>query len=69
MELLKTTKSSWGIESPFLDFQFNPEEAVKEYVNRIASTIVENVELHLGIHNLHVRFHPKKHVHPNLQAL
>ena len=47
-----------SVESPFLDFQFNPEKTVEEYVNRIASFAVEDVELSLEVHNLQDRFHP-----------
>ena len=57
-----------SIKSPFLHFQFNLEETIEEYVNCITSVVVEDVELHLGIHDLQEQFHSETHVHPNLEA-
>jgi len=56
-------------ESPLLDFQFSPEETVEEYVNQIVSTVAEDVEFRLGIHDLQDWFHPKMLMHPKLHAL
>ena len=50
-----------SLESPFLDFQFNPEDTAEQYVNWIMFLITKNVELFLRIHDLQdwVPMHPK----------
>ena len=58
-----------SIDFPFLNFHFNPEDTIEEYVNRIMFVVAEDVELCLGVHKLQDRLHPKAHVNANLQAL
>ena len=36
---------------PFLEFGFDEEESVNEYVNRIMQLIATDTEFRLGIHN------------------
>ena len=67
-DLVEDDRGVVSIESPFLNFQFNLEETIEEYVNRITPVIATDVELHLGIHELQDRLHIEIPVHPNLQA-
>ena len=55
--------------SPFLEFGFDEEESVNEYVNRIMQPIATDTKFRLGIHNWQHRLYPHVPMHENFVGL
>ena len=64
--IVEDNREFLSLELPFLGFQLNPHEIINEYVNMIASLIVEDVEFRLEIHDLQDQFHSEMSAHPTL---
>jgi hypothetical protein len=58
-----------SLQSPYLNFGWDGNPSIQDYVNRITPEIADEMEFHLGINEHQSQYHINISLHPNLQAL
>ena len=58
-----------SLQSPYLDFGWDGNYSIQDYVNRIAPEIAEEMEFRLGVSERQDRYHIDIPLHPNMQIL
>ena len=58
-----------SLHSPYLDFGWDGNPSVQDYINRIAPELAEEMEFRLGINERQDQYHIDIHLHPNMQIL
>jgi hypothetical protein len=58
-----------SLQSPYLDFGWDGNSSVQDYINRVAPEIADEMEFRLGINERQDRYHSDIPLHPNLQTL
>jgi hypothetical protein len=58
-----------SLNSPYLDFGWDGNPSVQDYINRIAPEIADEMEFSLGISERQERYHVNIDLHPNMQIL
>src|ERR1700734_2897178 len=58
-----------SLNSPYLDFGWDGNPSVQDYINRIAPEIADEMEFRLGISERQERYHVNVGLHPNMQML
>jgi hypothetical protein len=58
-----------SLNSPYLDFGWDGNPSVQDYVNRIAPEIADEMEFRLGISERQDRYHVNVGLHSNMQIL
>jgi hypothetical protein len=58
-----------SLNSPYLDFGWDGNPSVQDYINRIAPEIADEMEFRLGISERQERYHVNVGLHPNMQIL
>ena len=58
-----------SLQSPYLDYGWDGNFSVQDYLNRIAPEIADEMEYRLGVNEHQDRYHIDIPLHPNLQTL
>jgi hypothetical protein len=58
-----------SLHSPYLDFGWDGNPYVQDYINRIAPELAEEMEFRLGINERQDQYHIDIPLHPNMQIL
>ena len=58
-----------SLQSPYLDFGWDGNPSVQDYVNRIAPEVADEIEFRLGINGRQDLYNIDVPLHPNFQAL
>ena len=58
-----------SLHSPYLDFGWDENPSVQDYINRIAPELAEEMEFRLGINERQDQYYIDIPLHPNMQIL
>ena len=58
-----------SLQSPYLDFGWDVNNSIQDYINRITPEVASEMEFHFGINEDQARYHEEIPLHPNMQIL
>ena len=67
--MIMDTENFSSLNSPYLDFGWDGNPSVQDYINRIAPEVAEEMEFRLGISERQRQYHINIRLHPNMQIL